>query len=1841
VESSRQGFGRKVTAVAWAPNGRRLAVVTVDRVVLLFDENGERKDKFATKAKTKGDKDYVVRALAFSPDSAHLAVAQSDEIVFVYKIGLEWTDKKSIRHKFVQATAVTCMTWPSAHPHEVVFGLADGKVKVGQLRSNKPATLYTTDSHVISCCSSIDGQAILTGHLDGSIYFFDFESGYRKFSHHPCPPYALAWGVSIMAAGSDRRVVFYRQDGVEQRSFDYGEDTDAIYARVKEFTVAASNPSGQGVVVGNFDSFYTFSYSSIRKSWEETNPTVIPNYCSVSALGWKADGSQIAVGTVCGCTDLFDACIKRIRYNGTFELTYVSPSQVLVKRLRDGRLTMVQSNLEKEVEKINIYAEDRYVIAQSIDTLICGDLESGKMSEVPWNYSGTEKFIFDNPSICMIFSPGELAIVEYGKSEILSSCRTEHVRSTLVSVRINERPPRVVDGVAAINNAEPAAASIPTMATFSPREGYETKHDEFAASSPPERRDNKKIAYLLDQLTIRVEDLMTGYIDATVNHIAKFDWLELNARGDLLLFRDRKRQLHLYNVHKQTKTTLLTYCSYVQWVPGSDVVVAQSRGNLCIWYNVDAPDKVTTIPIQGEVEEIQRIDGVTEVRVDEGMNETTFKLDEALIGFGSAIEDGNLDEAMRVLEAQTRHNPSSSGEMRAETEAMWRQLSEVAQTRNRLEIAERCFAAIGDVSMARYMRKVNKIKMKVRKGSVSDGNNHWAVRARLLLLQGEYRGAELAYLESGGVVEAIEMYQNLHQWDIALKVAEERNYSDTEEMKASYFDFLISSGQEAKAGAIQEADGKYLEAIDLYLQGGRPGKAVHVVNNYKQKFSPEVLDKIASALTAAGMHDKAGSFYERIGQSERALESYIKGNAYRNAVELARRDFPGEVVRLEEGWGDYLSQSKNHEAAISHYIEANASKKAIEAALKARQWTKAGQLVDSLHASDEEAAFPYYKRIATHFQQSQQLEKAEKFFLLAGCEKEAIQMYTDAGQWDEAHKLATRYMSSEEVSKLYHRQAQTMESRGKFREAEKLLLAVDSVDRAISMYKKARKFDHMIRLVAAYRKDILKETHASLAAQLEIEGNLRQAEEHFVLAGHWPSALNMYTANDKWEEAMRVAKYHGGVAASRKVAYQWAKTLGGEAGAKLLTKLGLVEQAIDYAIEDGAFSDALELAKNSVPARVPDVHLKHALHLEDEERFGEAEKEFINAKKPREAVEMYNHQQDWENAIRVAEKYDPASVPLVFMAQAKHAVEMKQFEDAETFFLKAKKPEYVLHTYQEQGMWEDALRFAKMHLPHKLQEVQRNFKQGGIVSASLHASGQDIVKDVPGGGRRSPSRISSVSTSVIGDGILGALGATMDSAKTFEKNGEFLQAIECYLHIGEQADGEAMPPWSTEDADQMVMAWDRAVRLASKHSKESYNDVVEKVANRLASIGRYNAAGDLFEEVQRHEHAVESYVHARKWDKARKVAEIAPAYQDFVDRAYRDHMRNERNPSELVKMGDHDSAFALYADQGDWERIFAIVDEGHAPMDLASKYAGEMATRVLQDKSVGDVPTEHLDGALAFLAKYGTPAGPQHYAMFCRLTQEILGRLEADCIFDDDEEDDLEGKDTDSPTKSRKKTISYVSTLQNLREVLFNAIRQRSNVRRLESKHEGGAESQLQEMERLLVITHLFLFYHICHSNAMDEMAASILVAMLKLRGDAVPSDKLYYLAGMACRDAGWTGTGFALLNRYLDLTDAIDEGEIGEVEGTEFDGTDIPELHENPLPKSHYLSECAREEIREWILGAAVDSEIKKEPIKMKWLDEIRGQVVDQGPHLVRQFDRGALQIEEFLAPIREKLLL
>ena len=86
---------------------------------------------------------------------------------------MEWKEKKSICNKFPTASSVTSMVWNKDRPNELVFGLAE-EVRAGILKNNKSQVLYNTDSYCVSLAMSRDGDGVVSGHLDGSVYVYSF-----------------------------------------------------------------------------------------------------------------------------------------------------------------------------------------------------------------------------------------------------------------------------------------------------------------------------------------------------------------------------------------------------------------------------------------------------------------------------------------------------------------------------------------------------------------------------------------------------------------------------------------------------------------------------------------------------------------------------------------------------------------------------------------------------------------------------------------------------------------------------------------------------------------------------------------------------------------------------------------------------------------------------------------------------------------------------------------------------------------------------------------------------------------------------------------------------------------------------------------------------------------------------------------------------------------------------------------------------------------------------------------------------------------------------------------------------------------------------------------------------------------------------------------------------------------------------------------------------------------------------------------------------------------------------------------------------------------------------------
>lgn len=1486
LQSAVDGM-QKISSVTWSPNGQKLAVSTADRVVHLYDDSGERKDKFPTRPAEKNQTSYVVRALAFSPDSTKIAIAQSDNIVFVYKIGTDWGERKSICNKYPQSAAVTCLTWPTAKSNDIIFGLADGKIKSGQVKTNKTVSLYATDSYVVSVASSKDGEHIISGQLDGSIYRFTLESRqFTKLVTHTSVPYALDWGEHICAGGNDGKIVFYTDDGSVFQRMDYSHDST-----VKEFTIGSFNPSGDTVILGNFNKFFVISFNPQRGDYVEKAVKNIENLYSVTALCWKPDGSKLVIGSLCGSVDVFEICLRKARYKGKFEFVYVSVSQVIVTELASNMKVALRSEYGLEILKINIY-KDRYIVANTSDTLLLGDLETSSLSEVQWRGSGKEKFDFSNERVCMIFNVGELILVEYGHNEILGTCRTEQMASHLISARLN----------------------------YSKTEAEDSKNA------------SKIIAYLLDPHTVCIQDLVTKNSIGTINHDSRIDYLELNPSGSKLLYRDKRRQLLLYNIRTQTRSTLLQYCTYVQWVPKSEVVVAQSRNNLNVWYSIDDPDKVTVYNIKGEVEEIERNASGTFVIVDEGIGKNSYALDQHLIEFGFALESRDLERAVEILEPL---------EVNAETEANWRALAEVSLEERKLKVAEQCFAALGNVSKARFLHKVNKLAEKHHEETGQSGFNYYIVQAKLAMLDKQYHRAEAIFLDNNDLDEAMAMYRELHRWDELISIAEKRKHPKLNDYKSNYFQWLLSTNQEEKAAEVKEKDGDYKEAINLYLKGKLPARAAAVVNKFNITTN-EIMERVASALEAAEMFEKSGEFFEKLNLHEKALEAYVRGSSYRKALDLARRSFPKYVKKLEEKWGDYLVSIKQMEASINHFIEADAYQKAIEAAINARLWTKAVQFLGN---QSPELTKPYYKQIAKHYADVKQLDHAEKFYMKAGATYDIFEMYTSNNKWDQAYRFASKHMPDTEVTLLYTKQAQKIEGEGRFKDAEKLYLTVNEADLAINMYKKAAQYDHVIRLTAKYRKEALKDTHIYLGQVYEGEGKLKESEAHFIEAGVWNMAVDIYRKRSMWEDALKVAKAYGGPKEIAEVARKWAETesLRGKSGSQLLMDQGLVEAALELEVEQGNYNEAFRIAETHCRHKLPDVHLSYALFLEDENRFKEAEEEFIKAGKATEAIHMYQHQQDFHSALRICRQYAPNIQGDILSSQAKYHFERGEYQRAEQCFLAAKNPESAVEMYIMAKMRSDALRVAKDHAPHMVNRI--------ISPSSNEPTSPEDIRQ---------------------------------SARIMEQNRDYIRAIDTYLSITQEM---------SSNYDLLEEVWERAVQIAMVNDKERLQQIIMLVGKRLVALKRYDAAADMYAGIGHYEEAVRCFIIAEDFDKARDIVqsiqhtEIANKLRVLVENEQTKLLQQRGNIKGMSKV-DKNKAVDMIVGEGNWIKA----------LDMAKK-AGSLS-EVLLKCTMKLTEEGNFEQAVKMFSLYGSPTEPSFMSIYKTLCVEVLAECKDQEIYD-------------------------------------------------------------------------------------------------------------------------------------------------------------------------------------------------------------------------------------------------
>ncbi|GKT28928.1 Intraflagellar transport protein 172 homolog, partial [Aduncisulcus paluster] len=1449
-----------ISKLEFSGNSKKLAAVC-DKFINIFDEKGERKDKFFTKPANKGPKNFFITDCAFYHDGSRLATCQTDGAVFVFKFGKE---KKSIGNRFLLEVPATCMCWPKALDKNLLVGTATGEIKLCVSKGNTIETIYSPCPEPVTCMSYIpDSSTVFAGFANGDLHILSPDSKDKKATKlysFPCPITHLKCTKHSVLIGlaNGSLLAMTPKNSLSYHSIMHCEPWEIEMPRSqKPIQAICCDPSAMSCLVLRSHTCLMLRFGSSRQ-WEcARDVTVRDGFFSAAA--WRNDGAVCVIGTVYGDIDMFSARMRTVRL-GDYEATFSTPSSfILSKEAEDiegedgeglGRWVITSS--ASEISSVKV-VRDRFLVARTPTSLLVGDLLGGEegrgvWGEVPWRGGGKEKFLFDTPGVVLIHNAGEIVVIPYGSENVLCTVRTEHASPALLSVRLGVDDEVMVEkGVACLQ----------------------------PSSTPDDDEDQyrfKRFACLADRCTISVTSLEgSSFMPIfTVQHDTPIDWVELNDLANLMLFRDRKRRLFMvaippsmeeqeamrkfYLVHPQARQfssgsgmafeahnatrLLLDSVGYVQWVPGSDVCVAQSGDQLFVFYSssASAHSRPTQIMVKGEAVAIERESGMTVVLVEEEGEVAEYQLSEPLILFGTALDRGNMHGAIAALEDLPI----------ADAVPLWKRLASVAIACRDLAAAQEAFSALGFTTKARMLRqlmwKVEKMRVKDQK---SDGEIDAVIQSTLVLLEDSDVGRTLSgtvsgsmgtsgdssssspssstsisasvslLLSFGRVDDAIALKKTVLDYKGALEIAEQHLApSEVSTMRVEFEEWLKRTGQQAELGRLSEKSGDFEGAASLYLKGGAIPQACELVKKHGvSMFSSGIIENIIQRLKQGRMYGTCGEFLTFLGRFNEALEEYKRGKEYRNALTLARQRFPDRVRFLESEWGDYLVAQQSPDIAVGHYIEAGEGMKALEAALAARQWKSIvrilpSQDVDSIQVKE------FTGRLAEAMVSVGRVKEGISFFLKAGLLKRAVDVCVREGEFAEAKKIASS-MSPSEASALLSEHAHVFVKKGKIHEGCDMLVTIGHIDDALSLCLKNGAYDHAVTVAKRYKPDALEDVSISVSNSLAKEGKYDHAEQILLSGGYSKAAVDMYVKFRMFREALRIGR---GMCNDTvpSTAYIWYKTLGESLDSmEIVAKEGCANELMNYAINMEDFDTAALAAQHTDNPVISaeKVEVGKAVWLEEQGRHTEAEASFIEAKKPREAVLMWIHVGDFESAMRVASDHCPSSVQEVKVAEAEELIRSGDVGGGARLLVQANKAHEAVIVLKESHMWSAALAVAKAHVPHMVSEL-----------AAAYAHSEGSVQRAS-----SPTRVDSQPV-------------RSQMTMNVDEDEDDMLASRTTSKAAESKRGEAARQHETHDSLISQRKWVEAFEVAASESPQAIAHVGGALCTELIHAKQYIAA---------------------------------------------------------------------------------------------------------------------------------------------------------------------------------------------------------------------------------------------------------------------------------------------------------------------------------------------------------------------------------------------------------------
>ncbi|KAL8431014.1 hypothetical protein ACSSS7_005567 [Eimeria intestinalis] len=537
-----------VTALACSPEGSRVAIATKDRLLRLMGGPANTDELFPARPADKEKPCQLVTGLAFNHDGSLLAVSQSDEVTYVYSTKQQ--EAPRVCRRLPVGSPATCLAWAVEERRLLFIGLLGGKVRVADVEANKLGALHEAQSPVTSLACTADGLLVASGHRDGQVLLHDLQPGAPQPALVTLTQLA-AVVVSIqlreegVACAAGDKIVLLTRRGAKLRELS-GISLPALIAwhPTAPWLVAASGeevwllPTSLPLAHGEADS---------SKEWAPVSKLVFEGLVCVTAIAWEKGGLSLCFASARGSVERLRAFQQHLVADDA-EIFVSLCNTVLARPLQGEACCRELYRSGEKIEGLEVHRpllrEDNagsLVLAWTARGFLAASLDSGKRYEVACSVGEELTWIGEVDGVCLLHEAAEAL-------QLLTDSRDSTAQYFPGISRQDDAPQHAI---------------------------VQVTHKRLVAS---------------------LSSIPTGEQKSLVQSEQPLRWFGL---GDsVLVLLDGVGQLRCVSLEEAKREQQHRDCK-AAFLGTEALLVAQKEHTLCIWYNVEAPEVVDALQVEG------------------------------------------------------------------------------------------------------------------------------------------------------------------------------------------------------------------------------------------------------------------------------------------------------------------------------------------------------------------------------------------------------------------------------------------------------------------------------------------------------------------------------------------------------------------------------------------------------------------------------------------------------------------------------------------------------------------------------------------------------------------------------------------------------------------------------------------------------------------------------------------------------------------------------------------------------------------------------------------------------------------------------------------------------------------------------------------------------------------------------------------------------------------------------------------------------------------------------------------------------------------------------------------